>query len=279
MNAETDLSRPVALRVRFPAASGLPSGSRFDRHALAPPIIEELATTAVLDAPATAAADNVLGVLDVIVLPSGQAELLPLQRTVEAWIAQPSAGEHASAPIDLVFRGDRICWRPDRAMVIVAGTRREEVVAGLVGFARNELELRRLESETSEKLNAAAGDVDLTHAVVRASLSRQARVHAITVWAAQARIRFTLLEPTVANGAAALPPPSLRLARELAVQSEVMERLRVLDDQLEVVADLYELANDRLTEYSYFLREYRLERWILLALVAELAFSIVGLFV
>ena len=76
-----------------------------------------------------------------------------------------------------------------------------------------------------------------------------------------------------------MPPPSLRLARELAVQSEVVERLRVLDDQLEVVADLYELANDRLTEYSYFLREYRLERWILLALVAELAFSIIGLFV
>ena len=276
MNAQTDLSRPVALRVRFPAASGLPSGSRFDRHALAPPIIEELATDILLEGSATAAADDVL---DVIVLPSGQAELLPLQRTVEAWIAQPSAGKHASAPIDLVFRGDRICWRPDRAMVIVAGTRREEVVAGLVGFARNELELRRLESETSEKLSAAAGDVDLTHAVVRASLSRQARVNAITVWAAQARIRFTLLEPTVASGAAALPPPSLRLARELAVQSEVVERLRVLDDQLEVVADLYELANDRLTEYSYFLREYRLERWILLALVAELAFSIIGLFV
>ena len=276
MNAQTDLSRPVALRVRFPAASGLPSGSRFDRHALAPPIIEELATDILLKGLATATADDVL---DVIVLPSGQAELLPLQRTVEAWIAQPSAGEHASAPIDLVFRGDRICWRPDRAMVIVAGTRREEVVAGLVGFARNELELRRLESETSEKLSAAAGDVDLTHAVVRASLSRQARVNAITVWAAQARIRFTLLEPTVASGAAALPPPSLRLARELAVQSEVVERLRVLDDQLEVVADLYELANDRLTEYSYFLREYRLERWILLALVAELAFSIIGLFV
>ncbi len=276
MNAQTDLSRPVALRVRFPAASGLPSGSRFDRHALAPPIIEELATDILLEGLATATADDVL---DVIVLPSGQAELLPLQRTVEAWIAQPSAGKHASAPIELVFRGDRICWRPDRAMVIVAGTRREEVVAGLVGFARNELELRRLESETSEKLSAAAGDVDLTHAVVRASLSRQARVNAITVWAAQARIRFTLLEPTVASGAAALPPPSLRLARELAVQSEVVERLRVLDDQLEVVADLYELANDRLTEYSYFLREYRLERWILLALVAELAFSIIGLFV
>ena len=276
MNAQTDLSRPVALRVRFPAASGLPSGSRFDRHALAPPIIEELATDILLEGLATATADDVL---DVIVLPSGQAELLPLQRTVETWIAQPSAGKHASAPIELVFRGDRICWRPDRAMVIVAGTRREEVVAGLVGFARNELELRRLESETSEKLSAAAGDVDLTHAVVRASLSRQARVNAITVWAAQARIRFTLLEPTVASGAAALPPPSLRLARELAVQSEVVERLRVLDDQLEVVAAIYELANDRLTEYSYFLREYRLERWILLALVAELAFSIIGLFV
>ena len=276
MNAESDFARPVALRVRFPAARSLPASPGFDRHALASPIIEKLATDAVLDAPATATADNVL---DVIVLPSGQAELLPLQRTVEAWITQPSAGEHAPAPIDLVFRGDRICWRPGRAMVIVAGLRRDEVVAGLVGFARNELELRRLESETTEKLNAAAGDVDLTHAVVRASLSRQARVNAITVWAAQARIRFTLLEPTVASGAAALPPPSLRLARELAVQSEVMERLRVLDDQLEVVADIYELANDRLTEYSYFLREYRLERWILLALVAELAFSIFGLFV
>ena len=53
------------------------------------------------------------------------------------------------------------------------------------------------------------------------------------------------------------------------MQAEVVDRLGWLDDRIEVYEDLYELANDRLSEFSYFNREYRLELWIILLLIAE----------
>jgi uncharacterized Rmd1/YagE family protein len=59
------------------------------------------------------------------------------------------------------------------------------------------------------------------------------------------------------------------LARELAAQAEVVERFHWVDDKLEVYDDLYELANDRLSEFAYFMREYRLEAWIIVLLLVE----------
>ena len=50
---------------------------------------------------------------------------------------------------------------------------------------------------------------------------------------------------------------------------EVQDRLKALDDRLEVFEDVYELANDRLLEYGNFLTEARLEIWIIVILVAE----------
>ena len=44
-----------------------------------------------------------------------------------------------------------------------------------------------------------------------------------------------------------------RLYNELAMQAEVHDRLATLDDRIEVLQDLYELAADRLLgEYRYF---------------------------
>src|SRR5260221_7082389 len=83
------------------------------------------------------------------------------------------------------------------------------------------------------------------------------------------RMRFARLEPCLEKASIALAGPARRLATELAVQAEVIDRLGSLDDRLEVCEDLYELANDRLSEFTYFHREFRLELWIIVLLVAE----------
>jgi len=212
--------------------------------------------------------------IDVVVLHSGQPELLELQRRAEAWLAQPAGSADVSAPIDLMLRSDRVLWRPGRALVVASSERQPELLAGLVEFAAGESALRQLEAETRERLDAAAADVDLTHAAVARALSRQARVNTFTEWAARARIRLVLLETRFARSPVPLPPAARRLVNELAVQAEVGERFRIVDDQLEVVEDIYELANDRLTEYAYFAREYRIEMLILAVLVAELAVAL-----
>ena len=57
---------------------------------------------------------------------------------------------------------------------------------------------------------------------------------------------------------------------ELLVQCEILDRLKAVDDRLEVYEDVYELANDRLLEYGNFRTEAKLEFWIIVILVVEL---------
>ena len=47
------------------------------------------------------------------------------------------------------------------------------------------------------------------------------------------------------------------------MQCEVLDRLKAVDDRLEVYEDVYELANDRILEYGNFRAEARLEIWII----------------
>ena len=93
------------------------------------------------------------------------------------------------------------------------------------------------------------------------------------------RVRFARLAPCLHKPAATLTGSARRLAGELAVQAEVVDRLGSVDDRLEVYEDLYELANDRLSEFSYFYREFRVEIWIVVLLAAELIVMLADLWV
>jgi len=57
---------------------------------------------------------------------------------------------------------------------------------------------------------------------------------------------------------------------ELTRRTGVEQRLEQLDDRLEVVEDVYELANDRLSEYRYFRIECFIEIVVAGLLLAEL---------
>jgi uncharacterized Rmd1/YagE family protein len=91
------------------------------------------------------------------------------------------------------------------------------------------------------------------------------------------RIRLARLSPHLEKPTLSLSGPARRLVSELANQADVPDRLKYVDDRLEVFENLYELANDRLSEYSHFVREYRLELWIVALLVVEALLILVEL--
>ena len=227
--------------------------------------VEEVASEILL---ASELNDSTFENLDFLFLPGGAAIAFDQQQLAARWIAQ-AARPDEPATLELLFRGDRVLWRPGRALMQGSHERMPEVFAALVDFAFYEGQLRDLERETPEKLENATADVPLTHAVTEVDLLRQAHVNQVTEWAGRARIRFTSIQPRLEKASIGLAPVSRRLVTELCVQSETAERLRAVDDQLEVIEDLYELANDRLTEFAYFSREYRIEIWILAALIIE----------
>ena len=206
--------------------------------------------------------------LRLLLLPAGLASPQELLKQAEEWMHRGglSAGQPTA---DLMLRSERILWRPGQALMIGPPERLQEVLPGLIEFAFYEEELRRLEREIEADWETAGVDVYLTHSVGREEVKRRSHVDEMTVHMTRRRMRFARLEPFLEKSSIALPGPARRLATELAMQAEVIDRLGWLDDRIEVCEDLYELANDRLSEFSYFDREYRLELWIIVLLVAE----------
>ena len=206
--------------------------------------------------------------LRLLLLPAGLASPQELLKQAEEWMHRGglSAGQPTA---DLMLRSERILWRPGQALLIGPPERLQEVLPGLIEFAFYESELRKLEGEIESDWPTVEADADLTHSVTSAGLERRSHVDEMTLCTTRRRMRFARLEPCLEKASIALTGPARRLATELAMQAEVIDRLGWLDDRIEVCEDLYELANDRLSEFTYFHREFRLELWIIVLLVAE----------
>jgi hypothetical protein len=259
---------PSALRIRFvkqvPAGAAALSSFAHPYPRIA--VAETLSVEELLALPV--AAEPEVDQLRLVLLPAGLASPLELQQRAEEWMHRGglSAGQPTA---DLMLRSERILWRPGQALMIGPPERLQEVMPGLIEFAFYEGELRKLERETEADWETAEVDVYLTHSVDAEALERRGHVDEMTLHVTRRRMRFARLEPSLEKASISLPGPARRLATELASQAEVIDRLGWLDDRIEVCEDLYELANDRLSEFTYFNREFRLEFWIIVLLVAE----------
>jgi hypothetical protein len=200
-------------------------------------------------------------------LPGGNTSSPHWQERAERWVARPTTS--AVPTVELVLRSDRILWRPGRAVLVGSAERLEETLAGLIEFAFYEGQLRRLEREGQADWATAEADVALTHRVSSRARRCWPHVAAMTERVARRRIHFARLEPHLEKAAMHLAGPARRLVSELLLQAETQNRIRAVDDGLEVLEDLYELANDRLSEFTYYWKEHRLEIWIVVLLVAE----------
>ncbi|KSF68788.1 hypothetical protein ABZR71_27835 [Pseudomonas paraeruginosa] len=218
--------------------------------------------------PATAGDDELLVVFASAGLQTGHA----WRQRLEAWMAAAEGDRQPT--LEAPSFGERVLWRPGRALIIGNPERCRELLDGLVAFAWYESRLRRLEDETAAAWEPAQADIKLTQLPRAGHLSRQAHVNEqvrrTTLW----RMGYTRLESHLEKAPAHLDGAVRRLYNELALQAEVHDRLATLDDRIEVLQDLYELATDRLGEYRYFRGELRVEWLIVALLLLEAALSL-----
>jgi hypothetical protein len=203
-------------------------------------------------------------------LPGGSTTAFDEQKRGEQWVAKPD-DPNAEPTVEILMRSDRILWRPGRCMMHGAADRMHETLLALTDFSYYEGELRKLEHEIHGDAELLAHDVPLTTAAVdKTSLRAVRHIHERTCTMTSRRIRYTRLERPLEKPSITLPGAGRRLVSELLVQCEIQDRLKAVDDRLEVYEDTYELANDRLMEYGNFRVEARLEIWIIVILLAEL---------
>ncbi len=175
-------------------------------------------------------------------------------------------------PIEVVAKPNTIIWHPHHVVVLGEKNISEEMFMALVEFAFFERELRTLELQLKDYFAICPQDIPLTHGVGVPELRCQTHVNHMTQQITSSRMEFVRLIPCFDNLYGGLTPHVKHLIGELTKKSRVWnDRIDAVDDKLEFLEDLYELANDRLTEFRYFRRESTLELWIIALLVLELA--------
>lgn len=204
-----------------------------------------------------------------LLIPSGSTALAPWWSRAERWMRAPGNGGEAST-VEIALTGDRLLWQPHRAVVEAAPERLDDVVRALVDFAFRERDLQQLERQVEAEWAVCEADIPLTHQVGVKELRRWSHVNACTERAARRRMQYTRLADRLTLPGPERSAAAARWILELVRRTGVAQRLEHLDDRLEVVEDVYELANDRLSEYRYFRIECLVEIVVAFLLLAEL---------
>ena len=203
-----------------------------------------------------------------VYLPSGAQTPFEFQKRAEQWMA--SRPDEMGAPYEVPHRSDRILWRRGRALCFGTGEAFRDVRNAVAYFSFCEAELLSLEDQVAAQWPIVESDLALTHSVSRREVQYQPTIDTRTRQAHAMRIAFIRLDTALARVDHVLSAPSQRIVSELAQQADTIDRLRLLDDGIELAQEVYDTVNDRLLEYRYFFTEYQIEVIIAVILFAEL---------
>jgi hypothetical protein len=213
------------------------------------------------------------GTLALIVVPSAGTATAS-QQDIEAWVADARQQRPLEAELS---PGTRILWSGARAAIFGTANQIDEAIQALVCVVVVTQELASLEADMAHVWPNLSKDVPLTHAVSPRDVKRQSHVNDMTVMTTRMRVARTRLDSALSQSNPTLGPAGQRLYRKLAAITNLRDRTEALEDPIEIACDFYEVANDRLLEFSYFHREYIMEALILAVLVAELALLFVDI--
>ena len=233
-------------------------------------------STVVEPVPDTAAAAE-FDSLEVLAVPRDVKDEPRWRKELRAWVERSGSAE-AVAVISVKVEDAIVLWRPGRATIQASPERIGPALLALAEFAFFEAQLRRLEAETAQAWPEAQGDVPLTFHVGQAELDRQAPVGQRAGHVFDRRIRYVRIEPHLYSPAATLPALAQQLGEELREKARVEDRLESLDGKTEVFEYIYELAGQRISDYSHFRRGIFLELLIVVFLAFEVGLMAVECF-
>jgi hypothetical protein len=211
-----------------------------------------------------------------VFVPAGQATPYEVQKEVEGWMSN-RPGE-AGGALEIQFRSERLIWRRHRAVCFGVPQALDEVFAAVGHFTFCERELSRLEQKVEETWPMVEDDSYLADDISAREVKSRTHVGTMMRTVTAMRIDYVRIQTVLESPAAELTGLSRRLFAELAVQANVVDRLRLLDDSVEVIQDFYRLAHERLLELRSYFSEVRGNTLIVIVLLVELLITIYGVF-
>jgi len=251
--------RPVASRIRF--SKTVSPDSRIVNSFTEPETSFAVSNTIQLDELFSMECGEALkNEFYVLFIPKNSSALLDREQEIHAWIG------NGSSLVDLGDKNGRVRWKKSCLIVESSEEWMRNILPDLTEFVFHETALRNLEQTVASDLIKVKQDIHLTHGVTGKDLKKQPHVNERTVHATCLRMERLALEQKFYAPSSSL---SHGLPSRLIEQAGIEERLELLENQLEILEDIYELANDRLGEFSYFFKEAWLEIGIGFLLIAE----------
>jgi hypothetical protein len=169
------------------------------------------------------------------------------------------------------FQHGRVCFAQNVLLLTGELANVEQLLPALVSHLWTVSLLESLEEATAQMFQHATEDVHFTHGATKRDLSAWTRIGARTRRMGLLKAVAIILEEKIWRDARLIGEQG-KLVKLLNRKAALEERVERLKDKLQFASDMYELSNDRLTEYAYFSREYKVEIWIVVLLVLELIF-------
>jgi hypothetical protein len=195
-----------------------------------------------------------------------------ITRQAEQWLRSGAAGKP-------VFRnnvdGGWVLYSPGRVVICAPEAHVHDLEQALADVQFHDLQLRKLENEIAADWDKAQAHIPLAH---RTELKRAGELAAMTQSTLSRRMRCARIEPGLLAPLLPTSDNAKKLGERLREQLQIEDRLETLDGQIEVYEDLYELANQRLSDYSSFFREMIVEVLIVVLLAMEVGVMVITYF-
>ncbi|MGH7916306.1 MAG: hypothetical protein ACREQE_02465 [Candidatus Binataceae bacterium] len=207
----------------------------------------------------------------VVMVPSNALE----GKIDENWMSTPGHPQ-AAVTASSTCNAHKIQWRSGRALIQGPVEGFAPILLALVDFAFYEGELRALEQALDKYEEQAETDVARAHRIRIRDRGHWRRFAETIEELYRMRLSHARLESQVAAAERALPPAGREVMTRLNDESRLAARLEAFSDHLEAFEDLYEGANDRVTEHRWYLASQWLELGIVLILIIEVVLLAVG---
>ncbi len=179
----------------------------------------------------------------------------------------------------IILKEEKLFWQPGKAILQISASNIHKFFLSLIEFSFYEEELRKLETEINTNWPVVEKDTALTRQVNASDIKQVGHINEMTERVTLQRMRYVRMRSKLEDVPHFLLTPLKAFSSELLAQADTESRLDSVEGQLEIYKDVYELANDRISEFKFFHVEAKLEIFVILLLLAEVAIMILELFI
>lgn len=207
------------------------------------------------------AADRMIAV---VVRPDAASDT---RRLAESWMGR--ASRDGLAPIVFALGGQKIYWRPGKAILQSPPENADDALGALVEFSFYESELRRMETSLGDTEAIAPADVARAHRIRFRDRKHWRRIGDTIEALYRTRLEYAQLESQLTTAPLSFSHEARQIIERLIEESEIYDRMEAFSNRLEACEDLYEGANDRIADHKWYVEGHWLEIGIVTLLVLE----------